>query len=164
MTEPNPVVDAIRTAFPEAILDEQSFRGETTLVLDARHLLAVAQKLRDDPALAFAMLKDCCGVDYLALGRRPRFAVVYQLYSLVHNRSLRLVVGVEEGQAVPSLVGVWPGANWYEREVYDMFGVPFAGHPDLRRILMPEDHQGHPLRKDYPLGDQPVDHGLPSER
>ena len=155
------VAEIIREAFPNAILQEESFRDETTLLLRREDLVAVARLLRDDPRLAFSMLKDCCGVDYLTLGRRPRFAIVYQLYSLSHNRSLRLMVGVDEGESVPSVTGVWPNANWYEREAYDMFGIPFADHPDLRRILMPDDFNGHPLRKDFPLGNEPVDHGLP---
>lgn len=160
MTETN-IAEAIRQAHPDAILEEQSFRDETTLVIRPEALVTVARLLRDDPRLAFTMLKDCCGVDYLSLGRQPRFALVYQLYSLPHNRSLRLMVGVAEGEAAPSLSSVWPGANWYEREVYDMFGIPFSGHPDLRRILMPDDFSGHPLRKDFPLGDTPIDHGVP---
>ncbi len=161
MSEPNPAAVAVRRAFPEAVLEEQTFRDEPTLVVRPQDLPAVARLLRDDPELAFGMLKDCCGLDGLGLGRQPRFAVVYQLYSLQHNRSLRLMVGADEGQAVPSVVPVWPGANWYEREVYDMFGIRFEGHPDLRRILNPEDLDGHPLRKDFPLGDVPVDHGVP---
>ncbi|MDI7274694.1 MAG: NADH-quinone oxidoreductase subunit C [Anaerolineae bacterium] len=155
------VAEAVREAFPNAIVREESFRDETTLVLRLADLVGVARLLRDDPRLAFSMLKDCSGVDYLPLGRQPRFAVAYHLYSLSHNRSVRLMVGVDEGEAVPSVSGVWPGASWYEREVYDMFGIRFDGHPDLRRILMPEDYTGHPLRKDFPLGDEPVDHGLP---
>ncbi len=155
------VVEAVRQAFPEAILEEQSFRGETTLVLRPADLVGVARLLRDDPALAFTMLKDCCGADYLGLGQGPRFGVVYQLYSMARNASLRLMLRVAEGEAVPSVTGVWPGASWYERETYDMFGVAFTGHPDLRRILMPDDSAGHPLRKDFPLGDTPVDHGVP---
>jgi NADH-quinone oxidoreductase subunit C len=150
----------IRQAFPGAILEWQTFRGETTLQLCPGDLPGVARLLRDDPALAFTMLKDCCGLDRLELGGEPRFCVVYQLYSMTHNRSLRLVVAVPEGEAVPTVSGVWPGANWYEREVYDMFGVVFAGHPDMRRILMPDGYEGHPLRKDFALGDSPVDHGL----
>jgi len=161
MAQPNAIVDAIRQAFPDAILHEEGFRGEVTLLVRPDALVDVARLLREDPACAFEMLKDCCGVDDLVRGLRPRFAVVYHLYSLRHNHSLRLMVRVEEGEAVPSLSGVWPGANWYEREVYDMFGVPFVGHPDLRRILMPEDYAGHPLRKDHPLGDEPLDYGLP---
>ncbi len=157
----NPAVEAVRHACPDAIIDEQRFRDETTLVVRPQDLLAVARLLRDDPALAFGMLKDCCGFDGQPLGQAPRFAVVYQLYSLKHNRSLRLMARVNEGEAVPSLVAVWPGANWYEREAYDMFGIPFDGHPDLRRILNPDGLEGHPLRKDFPLGDVPVDHGVP---
>jgi NADH-quinone oxidoreductase subunit C len=155
------IVDAVRRAFPEAILEEQTFRDETTLVIRLVDLVGVARLLHDDPHLSYAILMDCCGLDRSQLGQQPRFAVVYQLYSLQHNRSLRLLVAAREGEAVPSLAGVWPGANWYEREVYDMFGIPFAGHPDLRRILMAEDFGGHPLRKDFSLGDTPVDHGVP---
>lgn len=161
MAESNPITDAVRRALPEAIVAEESFRGETTLVVRAGDLVQVAKLLRDDPELAFGMLKDCCGLDDLPLGRKPRFAVVYQLYSLAKNRSVRLMVRVAEGEPVPSLTGVWPGANWYEREAFDMYGIHFSGHPDLRRILLPDDFDGHPLRKDFPLGDEPVDHGLP---
>ena len=160
MTQPD-IIESIRRAFPEAILGEETFRDETTLVIRPADLVAVARLLRDDPDLAYAILMDCCGLDRLQLGQQPRFAVVYQLYSLRHNRSLRLLVLVAEDEAVPSLTGIWPGVNWYEREVYDLFGVSFAGHPDLRRILMPDDFVGHPLRKDFPLGDTPVDHGVP---
>ena len=161
MPEPNPAAEAVRRAFPDAVIEEQTFRDEATLVVRVQDLVAVARFLRDDPALAFTMLKDCCGLDGLLLGQTPRFAVVYQLYSMKHNRSLRLMVRVGDGQRVPSVVPVWPGAAWYEREAYDMFGIPFEGHPDLRRILTPEGFEGHPLRKDFPLGDVPVDHGVP---
>ncbi|HOQ98380.1 MAG TPA: NADH-quinone oxidoreductase subunit C [Anaerolineae bacterium] len=156
----NPVVEAVCRAFPEAAAEEPSLRDEATVAVRPQDLVAVCRYLRDDSNMAFGMLKDCCGLDGLALGQRPRFAVVYHLYSLKHNRSLCLMVRVDEGAAVPSLVSVWPGANWYEREVYDMFGIPFEGHPDLRRILNPEDLEGHPLRKDFPLGDVAVDHGV----
>lgn len=154
-------LDILRRAYPEAIVAEDSYRGETTLVIRRENLVDVARLLRDEPALAFTMLIDCCGLDGLGLAHRPRLSVVYQLYSLSHNRCLRLMVGVEEGKEVPSVTGVWPGANWYEREAFDMFGIRFAGHPDLRRILMPVDYEGHPLRKDSPLGDVEVDHGVP---
>ena len=160
MTQSN-IVESIRRAFPEAILEEEIFCDETTLVIRLADLVGVAGLLRDDPDLAYAILMDCCGLDRSQLGQQPRFAVVYQLYSLQHNRSLRLLVPVAEDEAVPSLTGIWPGANWYEREVYDMFGVSFAGHPELRRILMPDDYEGHPLRKDFSLGDTPVDRGVP---
>jgi len=160
MTDANPVIEAIRQAFPEAVLDVQFFRDEATLVLSPLHLVRVARFLHDEPTLAFNLLKDITAVDYMPQGQSPRFAVVYHIYSFPYGYTLRLVVRVGEGEAVPSVVPIWPGANWYEREVYDMFGIRFAGHPDLRRILMPEDTTGYPLRKDFPLGDTPVDHGV----
>ena len=164
MTDTNPVVEAIRRAFPDIALDVQYFRNETTLELQPPDLLRVARFLRSEPTLAFNLLKDLCGVDWLPQGRSPRFAVVYHLYSLPYGYTLRLIVRVDEGEAAPSVVPIWPAADWYEREAYDMFGIPFAGHPDLRRILMPEDTTGYPLRKDFPLGDTPVDHGLEPRR
>jgi NADH-quinone oxidoreductase subunit C len=154
-------LDIVRRAFPDAVVAEEHSYGETTLVIRREDLVDVARLLRDEPSLAFTTLMDCCGLDGSGLGREPRFAVVYQLYSLPRNRSLRLMVELGEGEEAPSLTGVWPGANWYEREAFDMFGIRFGGHPDLRRILMPDDFQGHPLRKDFPLGDVAVDHGVP---
>jgi NADH-quinone oxidoreductase subunit C len=153
-------LDIVRRACPDAIVAEEQSYGETTLVIRREDLVDVARLLHDEPSLAFTTLMDCCGLDNSGVGREPRFSVVYQLYSLPLNRSLRLMVWLCEGEEVPSLTSVWPGAGWYEREAFDMFGILFSGHPDLRRILMPEDFQGHPLRKDFPLGDSPVDHGL----
>jgi NADH/F420H2 dehydrogenase subunit C len=113
--------------------------------------MMVAYKLR-----TFDFLSDVTGVDRLNLPENsPRFEVVYHVYSIQHGRRLRLKVRVDEGQAVPTVTEVWPTANWHEREVSDLFGVPFAGHPDLRRILMPDDWEGHPLRKDYPVEASP---------
>ena len=112
-------------------------------------LIKVCKFLRDDSACKFAMCVDICGVDYPA--HAPRFAVVYQLLSLEHNLRLRLKVWVDEDQPVPSITSVWPSANWYEREVWDMYGVYFSDHPDLRRILTDYGFDGHPQRKDFPL-------------
>ena len=118
-------------------------------------LLAVLAHCRDDAALAFDVLMDLTAVDYLKFPGRedgPRFEVVYHLYSITHNHRLRLKVRVDEDNAsVPSVVALWPIANWLEREAWDMFGVRFEGHPDLRRLLMYEEFVGHPLRKDYPI-------------
>ncbi|MGQ9682520.1 MAG: NADH-quinone oxidoreductase subunit C [Anaerolineae bacterium] len=154
-------VEAIRQSFPESVLDLESAYGETTIWLRPQDLPAVARMLRDSPELSYGMLKDCCGLDRLDLGLRPRFAVAYLLYSLQHNQSLRLMVAVDDGDSVPSVCSIWPGANWYEREVYDMYGIMFSGHPNLKRLLTPEGFEGHPLRKDFPLGDIPVEHGVP---
>ena len=111
---------------------------------------AVARALRDDEALRFEMLLDVAGVDFPK--RRPRFEVVYHLWSLRHNRVVRVKVGVpEEDPTCPTVVDLWGTADWHERECFDLLGVKFAGHPDLRRILMPDDYPWHPLRKDFPV-------------
>ena len=110
----------------------------------------VARVMKSDPSLAFDLLLDVAGVDFPK--RQPRFDVVYHLWSLTHNRVVRVKVGVpEEDPVCPSVVALWPTADWHEREAFDMFGVKFAGHPDLRRILMPDDYPWHPLRKDFPV-------------
>jgi NADH-quinone oxidoreductase subunit C len=118
-------------------------------------LVALLRHCRDAAGLAFDMLTDLTAVDYLKFPGReddPRFEVVYQLYSIRHNHRLRVKVRVEEDDAVvPTAVPLWPIADWLEREVWDMFGVRFEGHPDLRRLLLYEEFVGHPLRKDYPI-------------
>jgi NADH-quinone oxidoreductase subunit C len=106
--------------------------------------------LRDDAGLLYNFMMDLTAVDYL--GREPRFEVVYHLYSLSFNRRVRLKAGVSESDcSIDSIVSVWIGANWFEREVYDLYGITFKGHPEMRRILLYEGFEGHPLRKDYPL-------------
>jgi NADH-quinone oxidoreductase subunit C len=150
------VLQRLREQFDEALLEVKVSRNETTAILRPNDLVRVCRFLRDDLDLAFDFLSDVTGVDRLRLPESsPRFEVVYHIYSLQHRRRLRLKVRVDEGEAVPTITGVWPTANWHEREVYDMFGVPFEGHPDLRRILMPDDWEGHPLRKDYPVEASP---------
>ncbi len=150
------VVQRLRERCPDGILDVRIHRHETTVVLSVPALLPACRLLRNDPDLAFDLLSSVTGVDRLRLPEcTPRFEVVYHLYSLPHKRRLRLKVRVDDGQAVPSVTGVWETANWHEREVFDLFGVPFEGHPDLRRILMPDDWEGHPLRKDYPVEASP---------
>ncbi|GBC81122.1 NADH-quinone oxidoreductase chain 5 [bacterium HR10] len=136
--------------FGPHIVEAKEQWGELTFVIAREALIEICQALRDDPAFDYKMLVDLCGVDR-GVGADPRFEVVYHLYSLTHRHRLRLKVRVNEEEAVPSVTGIWPNANWYEREVYDMFGVRFEGHPELRRLLMPEDWEGYPLRKDYPL-------------
>jgi NADH-quinone oxidoreductase subunit C len=136
--------------FGPHILEVKEQWGELTLVLAREALVSICEVLRDDPAFAYTMLVDICGVDR-GVEADPRFEVVYHLYSFTHRHRLRLKVRVNEDEAVPTVTPIWPNANWYEREVYDMFGVRFEGHPELRRLLMPEDWEGYPLRKDYPL-------------
>jgi len=130
-------------------LSYEVIRGELTLTIDPVAIVRVLTYLRDSEQLQFSLLVDICGVDYL--GRDPRFDVVYHVLSLVHNRRLRLKVGIEEGVPLPSVTSVYSSANWGEREVFDLYGIPFEDHPDLRRILTDYDFEGHPLRKDFPL-------------
>jgi NADH-quinone oxidoreductase subunit C len=128
---------------------------DLTIVVPADRLVEVATFLRDDPELEFAMLSWIAGVDWLP--RDPRFEVAYGLLSLTRNQRVTLKVEVaEENPRVPSVTSVWPTADWHERETYDFYGIEFTGHPDLRRILLPEDWLGWPLRKDSPLGYEEV--------
>jgi NADH-quinone oxidoreductase subunit C len=125
-------------------------RGQAVVVVERERLIDALRTLRDHPDLRFEMLADLTVVDYL--GRVPRFEVVYQLHSLALQHRLRVKARVtEDDPAVPSAVGVWKSAGWAEREAWDMFGIHFTGHPDLRRILMYPEFVGHPLRKDYPV-------------
>ena len=121
------------------------------LMVDARadQVVRVLKFLKDDPSCRFEQLTDLCGVDYPE--RDPRFDVVYHLLSMSHNRRLRLKVGVNEDQPVPSATEVYPSAGWWERETWDLYGIHFAGNPDLRRLLTDYGFNGHPLRKDFPL-------------
>lgn len=145
----------LREAFPQALISMREFRGELQVVVPREQLVAVAQFLRDTPDLGYIYLENLCGVDYL--GREPRFEVVYHLLSLSHRHRVCLKVGVPESDpTVPTLTVLWPTANWQEREAYDMFGIIFRDHPSLERILMPEDWEGHPQRKDVPLGYEEV--------
>jgi NADH-quinone oxidoreductase subunit C len=123
--------------------------GELTLTVDRNSIIRVLTYLRDSEGLHFVQLMDICGVDYL--GRDPRFDVVYHLLSLAYNRRIRLKVEVDEGVPIPSVVSVYSAANWWEREVFDLYGIPFEDHPDLRRILTDYGFEGHPMRKDFPL-------------
>jgi NADH-quinone oxidoreductase subunit C len=143
-------LDSLVATFPQHILETTDRVGDEVAIVAPAGLLEIATWLRDTPALAFNMLSDVTAVDYLA--RNPRFEVVYQLYSVSKKHRLRLRVPVgAENPSVASVTSVWLSANWAEREVWDMYGIHFEGHPDLRRILMYEEFEGHPLRKDYPM-------------
>jgi len=134
----------------DVVQASQEFRGEFAVTVAADAIAKVCSLLRDDAELAFDMLIDLTAVDRF----RPvkRFEVVYHLYSLTHRRSLVLKALVDEDRPeLPSVTGIWASANWHERETFDMFGIKFAGHPDLRRLYMPEEFEFHPLRKDFPL-------------
>lgn len=151
------VVEALAARFPDAIVSTHALHGDETVVVKAENLVEVCFFLRDDPAMDFKMPIDVCGVDYLNF-KEPRFEVVYHLFSLTNRQRIRLKVEVDEDHCeVPSVIDVWRGVDWFEREAWDMYGIRFVGHPDLRRVLMYEEFVGHPLRKDYPQrGYQPL--------
>ncbi|MCU0587984.1 MAG: NADH-quinone oxidoreductase subunit C [Syntrophobacteraceae bacterium] len=136
--------------FPGSILETHSFRGDDTAVVKKEDILEICTFLRDDAGLLYMLMADLTAVDYL--GREPRFEVVYHLFSPKFNRRVRIKAGVSESECtIDSVVSVWIGANWFEREAFDMYGITFTGHPELRRILLYEEFEGFPLRKDYPI-------------
>ena len=148
---------AVEAAGGDALKSVVSDRGELTAVVRVDGLLTFMRELRDRPELRFDMLIDVCGVDYQAYGdgawEGPRFAAVYHLLSLPHNRRLRVRTFATDDDfpVVPSVIDVWPCANWFEREAFDLYGIVFDGHPDLRRLLTDYGFVGHPFRKDFPL-------------
>ena len=146
-------VRKIKEKFPDAIEDLAYFRDELTIRVKKDLIVDICKLLRDDPDTQYNFLTEVIGVHYPK--REKPFEVVYHLYSVPFAKRVRLKVWLSEDEEVESVYSVWPAANWYEREVYDMFGIRFANHPDLRRILLPEDWEGHPLRKDYPLEGPP---------
>ena len=155
MTEKKSLREELTGLLGDKLVSLREALGETTIVIRASELPAVMVQLRDAEALRFAQLIDLCGVDYSEYrdweGRR--FAVVYHLLSHVHNRRLRVRVFAEDDDfpVVDSVAGIWPDANWFEREAFDLFGIIFTGHPDLRRILTDYVFVGNPFRKDFPL-------------
>ena len=149
----SPLLARLIRGVPGAVLGVHAQVGDLTASVDASRLLEVMRFLRDDPAAAFDMLMDLTAVDYQGYPGRSgaRFEMVYHLYSLEQSQRLRVKAAVAEGACeIDSLVELWPAANWMEREVWDLYGIRFRGHPDLRRILLYEEFEGHPLRKDYP--------------
>jgi NADH-quinone oxidoreductase subunit C len=151
------VIDALLARFPGIVTDAYVGPGGDDVVFVRKdQIVEVCRHLKDDPALAFNMAPYITAVDYL--GQEPRFEVVYNLYATSLNWRVRLRVKVtEEDPVLPSVTGLWRGADWFERYCYDMYGLRFTGHPDLRRLFMYDEFVGHPLRKDYPLrGRQPL--------
>ena len=148
---------ALASALGEASGSPALARGELTLVVAQHELTHTMRTLRDRPELRFELLVDVCGVDYSTYGggahEGPRYAVVYHLLSLANNWRLRVrcFAPDDEFPVVPSVVDIWPSANWFEREAFDLFGIMFPGHPDLRRILTDYGFVGHPFRKDFPI-------------
>ena len=147
---PPAFIATLQSAIAGSVAQISYWVGDWTIVVPAAQLLEVAKHLRDAPDAAFDLCSDVTATDWPPR-LSGRFDVVYVLYSTRHRHRIRVKTIVAESQPLPSVTAVWPAANWLEREIYDMFGVNFAGHPDRRRILMPEDWQGYPQRKDYPL-------------
>jgi NADH-quinone oxidoreductase subunit C len=145
----SPLLDELQKRFPNAIGEAVVFRNMPSLTVAKENLGAICEFLKSDEGGAYTLLTDHTAVDYPK--REKRFDLVYHLYSFKRNDRLRVKVMAGENDKVPSVVAVWPTANWLEREVYDLFGVTYEGHPDLKRILMPDGWVGHPLRKDYDI-------------
>ena len=149
------ILARLRGRLGARLLDTHEHHGDHTAVITPEGIVDALRFCRDEPDLGFDMLMDLTAVDYLKYPGRedgPRFDVVYHLYSVTHNHRVRLKVPVEQdAPSVPTATALWPIANWLEREVWDMYGIRFDGHPDLRRLLLYEEFVGHPLRKDYPM-------------
>lgn len=144
------LVKKLKTQFDGAVGEALEFVSQISVRIEPARIVEICNFLRDDPETSFNYLSDLTCVHYPMRHEAP-LEVVYNLYSIPRNERLRLKVSITESSGVDSVTGVWPSANWMEREVYDLFGVNFKNHPDLRRILLPPDWEGHPLRKDYPL-------------
>ncbi len=139
----------LREKFPEAVRGIEEFRGETTVTVDGGMVREVMRFLKEGEETRYDLLVDVAGVDFA--GESPRFMVAYLLHSQKFNNRLRIKIRVVEDAALDTVSDIWKAADWFEREVYDMFGITFTNHPDLRRILLTDDFAGHPLRKDFPL-------------
>jgi len=148
--EPLEIANRLKEKFPNEVVDIIQFREQVSVIVKRDRIIDICRYLHDDPDIYMDYLSDLCGVDYP--GRRLRFEVIYNLYSIKYRHRIRIKALIpQDDPLIQSVVSIWLGANWHEREAYDMYGIVFKGHPDLRRILMPEDWEGYPLRKDYPL-------------
>ena len=151
------LIEKIKAGLPDLIKDSALPQGDAVIFLDPENLQKVAAFLKDDPSLKFDYLADVSGVDYLIEEREPRFEVVYQLYSIDYQHSIRVRVGIEEeNPSVPTVSQLWKGALYPEQELFDMFGINVEGHPKMERLIMPKEWEGYPLRKDYPLTTETV--------
>lgn len=154
------VVQQLKETLSDAVIGETDMLGEMTLEVFKDKIKDVLTYLRHLPEAEYKTLTDLTGVDYIQPLKRTK--VIYWLQNPVNYQRLRIAVYVERAQTLPSVIDLWEGANWYERELFDLFGVSFEGHPDMKRILMPDDWKGHPLRRDYALTEEPVEfkHGV----
>lgn len=153
-------IEKLKESLGEAIVSEKVFHQQYTLEVRKELLKAVLAFLKNGPEMGYEVLMDLTGVDYLEPTKRTK--VVYWLHNPTNFERIRIVLFVDRDEALPSVTDLWEGANWYERELWDLFGVHFEGHPDMKRILMPDDWRGHPLRRDYALTEEPVEfkHGV----
>lgn len=147
--EQDPLLEKLREHFPDAILQGQLFLGQAIYTVRLDALFEIMVYLRDSPEWSFDYLIDVTALDEFE--EEKRFCIVYHVYSYQIGKLIRLKARAAEGESAPSVCSIWKAANWLEREVFDMFGIEFSGHPDLRRILLPDDWHGHPLRKDYDI-------------
>ena len=146
------VVEKVKESFGNEVIQVDEFAHQTILSVKPERILEILRLLKNDPECSFDYLQDICGVDYLNKGMAERFCVVYNLYSFNHNSSIRIKAFVSENNPkINSVSSLWASADWAEREVYDMYGIEFLNHPNLKRIFLPDDYHGNPLRKDYPL-------------
>ncbi len=154
----SPLALKLKEVLREKIIETTDYRGDLTLLIDKNDIVDVCKKIRDHSSLKFEQIIDLTAVDYLEMEKPTRFQVVYHFLSLTYLHRLRIKCNVDEKDPViPTISSLWAIVNWYEREVFDFYGIKFTGHPDMRRILMQDDFEGHPLRKDYFIGhEQPV--------
>lgn len=156
------VIAKLTTKFGEGTFETAEFRSELTIVVPKERILEVCRFLKEDPSLKFDFLADLCGIDMAT--SEKRFGVIYNLYSLSNKHRIRLKTFVEEDNPfLATVTGIWGTANWHERETYDMYGITFEGHPDLRRMYMPDEFEYYPLRKDFPLMGVPGSIPLPKK-
>jgi NADH-quinone oxidoreductase subunit C len=142
----------IKAGLPDAVVSAHAYLGQNFLTTTPVHLVSLAELLKSEPSLQYTLLEDLTALDYPQ--REKRFELIYIFYSIALQDRLIVKMPVADGEAAPSLAGIWSSANWAEREAYDMFGITFEGHPDLRRILLPDGWKGYPLRKEYPMEKQ----------
>jgi NADH/F420H2 dehydrogenase subunit C len=165
VTDADVLVERPREVLGERLKEMKSGPDCVTFVVEPNDLVELAELLRDDPELKFNRFVDLCGVDYLGRDDSLRFVAVYHLHSLSLNRYARIRVPLDEDRpTVPTVTTVWPGANYFEREAFDLFGFQFVGHPNLKRILLPDEWEGYPLRKDFNPPPEPIEFSFNSEQ
>jgi NADH-quinone oxidoreductase subunit C len=148
--EPMEIAQALQTEFATSVVEVKTFRDQVTVTVNREKIGPICRWIRDDDRIKMDYLSDVCAVDFPK--REFRFEVVYNLYSLSHRHRIRIKARLpEDDLSIDSVVSIWRGADWFEREAFDLFGIDFVGHPDLRRLLLPDNWRGYPLRKDYPL-------------